>query len=103
MQRHWRGGIATVALCGVLLMSGCAAGSPAVVPVNETPADAVLAAPDAPPVPTAAVAQVEPTALPPDIPTVQTPDSLAFAQEVPNVATETGTEPAQPPERVPDN
>lgn len=95
MQRHWRGGIATVALCGVLLMSGCAAGSPAVVPVNEAPASAVLSAPDAPIVPTPAVAQVEPAGDPTAIPAAQKPDSLAFAQDVPDVE---ATDPAQQPE-----
>ncbi|MDQ2654732.1 MAG: polysaccharide deacetylase family protein [Chloroflexota bacterium] len=100
MQRHWRGGIAAVALCGVLLTSGCAAGSPAVVPVNETPAGAVLAARDAPTTPAPALAQVEPTATTPVIPAVKTPDSLAFAQDVPDVV---ATEPVQPPDETADN
>jgi peptidoglycan/xylan/chitin deacetylase (PgdA/CDA1 family) len=95
MQRDWRGGIATVALCGVLLMSGCAAGSPAVVPVNTAPPGAVLAAPDAPVMPAPAVAQVQPTAEPTAIPVAQTPDSLAFAQDVPVVE---ATDSAQQPE-----
>lgn len=96
MQRHWRGGIATVALCGVLLLSGCAAGSPAVVPVNNAPPSAVLAAPDAPTAPAPAVTQVEPTAEPTVIPAAQTPGSLAFAQDVPDVA---ATGPVQQPEQ----
>lgn len=96
MQRNWRGGIVTVALCGVLLMSGCAAGSPVVVPVNETPASAVLAAQDAPVMPAPAVAQVEPSAEPAAIPAAQTPESLAFAQDVPEVeAPDTGLPPDQ--------
>lgn len=98
MRRYWRGGIVTVALCGVLLASGCAAGSPGVVPVNETPASAVLAAPNAPIMPTPATVQVEPTSAPPVIPAEQTPDSLAFAQDVPDVvATEFVPPPAQDP------
>lgn len=102
MQRHWRGGIATVALCGVLLISGCTAGSPAVVPVNETPSSAIMAASEAPDMPTPAPAQAEPTAEPTAIPAAQTPDSLAFAQDVPDVvATEPVQDPVLQPEQAP--
>lgn len=94
MQLHWRGGFAAVALCGVLLLGGCAAGSPAVVPVNETPTTNMLAASNAPLMPTPAAAQVDPTAEPTAVPEAQTPDSLAFAQDVPDVAE---TEPDQEP------
>ncbi|MFN8664287.1 MAG: polysaccharide deacetylase family protein [Thermomicrobiales bacterium] len=94
MQRHWRGGIAAVALCGVLLASGCTAGSPAVVPIGETPTSAVLAAPDAPTMPTPAVAQVEPAAAPTATLAAEAPGSLAFAQDVPDVA---ATQPVEEP------
>ena len=90
MQRKLRGGIATVALCSILLAGGCAAGSPAVVPVNEAPAGEVLAAPDAPTIPAPAAAQIDATDLP--------PESLAFAQDVPDiVSTEPQPDPAQQP------
>ncbi len=50
--------------------------------------------------PTPAVAQVDPTAEPQVVPAAQTPESLAFAQDVPDVA---ATEPAPPPESDPAN
>jgi peptidoglycan/xylan/chitin deacetylase (PgdA/CDA1 family) len=102
MQRRWQGGLAAVALCGVLLSSGCTAGSPAVVPINETPSSTIMAAPAAPVMPTPVVAQVAPTSEPKAIPAAQTPDSLAFAQDVPDVvATEPVREPLQQPEQAP--
>ena len=94
MQLHWRGGFAAVALCGVLLLGGCAAGSPAVVPVNETPTTNIVAASNTPLMPTPAVAQMAPTAEPTAIPKAQTSDSLAFAQDVPDLA---ASEPVQEP------
>lgn len=102
MQRSWRGGIAITALSGVLLLGGCTAGSPAVVPINETPTGAILAAPTLPTMPTPASAQEASTADPTVIPATQVPDSLAFAQDVPEVAeTEPIQEPVQQPDQAP--
>lgn len=95
MQRHWRGGIAAVVICGVLLLSGCTAGSPTVIVVDETPASAVMAAPDAPTLPTPAAAQTQ--AQTTAVPASETPESLAFAQDVPDVAEPApATDPAPP-------
>jgi peptidoglycan/xylan/chitin deacetylase (PgdA/CDA1 family) len=101
MQRSWRNNIATVALCGVLLLSGCAAGAPNVVPVNEPPDTAVLTAPEAPDLPAPAAAQIEvaPEATDQE---PETPESLVFAQDAPDVAEEESTwDPAQQPQQVP--
>ncbi|MFT4036719.1 MAG: polysaccharide deacetylase family protein [Thermomicrobiales bacterium] len=102
MKRDWRNGFAALAVSAVLLASGCAAGSPAVVqPAVQTPA-AVLAAPDAAlPQPTVAVAAPESPA-----PTTVSdpPASLAFAQDVPTVteAAAQSEEPATEPAPQPD-
>jgi peptidoglycan/xylan/chitin deacetylase (PgdA/CDA1 family) len=101
MQRSWRNNIATVALCGVLLLSGCAAGAPNVVPVNEPPDTAVLTAPEAPDLPAPAAAQIEvaPEATDQE---PETPESLVFAQDATDVAEEESTwDPAQQPQQVP--
>jgi peptidoglycan/xylan/chitin deacetylase (PgdA/CDA1 family) len=101
MQRSWRNNIATVALCGVLLLSGCAAGAPNVVPVNEPLDTAVLTAPEAPDLPAPAAAQIEvaPEATDQE---PETPESLVFAQDAPDVAGEEPTwDPAQQPQQVP--
>ena len=101
MQRLGRKQLAAIALCSVVMLSGCAAGSPTVVPVSTPPDTAVLTAPEAPAMPTPAIAQIDPTAEP-AIPAAQTPESLAFAQDVPDVvATEPVLEPAQAPVEAP--
>jgi peptidoglycan/xylan/chitin deacetylase (PgdA/CDA1 family) len=102
MQRSWREGAGIVALCGVLFLAGCTAGAPGVVPVNQTPTGAVLEAPAAPVIPTPAVAQEASSADPASVPAAQTPESLAFAQDVPDVVTtDPIQDPAQPPGQVP--
>ncbi len=71
-----------VTLVAALLLCGCSAASPEVVPVQETPAGAILAASTPPTIPPPAVAAVDPMAAP-DAAVTASPDSLAVVPDVP--------------------